>query len=442
MKTSFRPTPLLSRLILALALSAISFLSASQGRAAAKPAANANTALVISVRGSATHTDVAGTESRLKRGMALSQGATITTGPTGFVVLRIADRQNVLRVRSNSVLTIETLSVREVAGESVINTKMKLTKGSLLGNVKKLSAASNFEVQTAKGVAGIRGTVFEVLAVGIVRCFRGQVTMVILVAAVQSEITIGEGQQLNLGARPAPNQPPRVIAIPLDAQTGAQLEINALRRIVGEQVEGAPHDLPEKFRRLIKEALKENPNADNGNVNATELKKVIQRIVATVNNNADTADLNNLRLIEQVVAEAVRAAIQDASRSPAAATTAGAAAASYLDSVIVVNGVGSNGGTVIRPILDPTTAGRNALDAARLAASVYDGLIGGEASPQQAFAGALAACAYLAGNPGDAAGARNHAQTVAANVPAGDSIPVDNVNQFFVEKIISPNGED
>ncbi|MFT5030889.1 MAG: hypothetical protein ACI9VS_003351, partial [Candidatus Binatia bacterium] len=100
MKTSFRPTPLLSRLILALALSAISFLSASQARAAAKPAANANTALVISVRGSATHTDVAGTESRLKRGMALPQGATITTGPTGFVVLRIADRQNVLRVRS------------------------------------------------------------------------------------------------------------------------------------------------------------------------------------------------------------------------------------------------------------------------------------------------------------------------------------------------------
>lgn len=442
METPTRPHRILPRLSLALALSVASLLSATHASAAAKPAVNDDRAVVISVRGAATYTDATGAERRLKRGMRLPQGTTLATGRASFVVLRIADRQNVLRMRSDSVLTIDALSVRDVGGESVINARLKLEKGSLLGNVKKLSATSNFEVQTAKGVAGIRGTVFEILAVGIVRCYRGQVTMVVIVAAVRSEFTIGEGQQLDPGQRPEPNQPPRVVAIPLDANAAARLEINALRRIVGERVEGDPHNLPKEFQRLIQEALKENQNADKGNVNATVRKQIIQRIVQQVNNNANTANLNNLRLIEQVVAEAVRSAIQDANRSQAGATSAGAAAASYLDSVIIATGVGSAGGAPLRPILTPATASQIALDAARLAAALYDGLISRDSSPQQAFAGALAACSYLAENPGDTFGARVHAETVAANFPAGDSLPVNNVNRFFVEKIISPTEDE
>ena len=94
------------------------------------------------------------------------------------------------------------------------------------------------------------------------------------------------------------------------------------------------------------------------------------------------------------------------------------------------------------PILTRSNAQQNALEAARLAASLYDGLTSRDLSPQQAFAGALAACSYLAENPGDTTGARGHAETVAANFPIGGSIPVNNVNRFFVEKIISPTGED
>lgn len=443
MKTPTRPPRLLSRLILALTLFVVSLLSANHANAAARPAANNDNAVVISVSGAATYTDSAGAESRIRRGMTLPPGTTVTTSRNGFVTLRIADRQNVIRLRSDSVLTIDELSVRDIEGESVINAKMKLKKGSLLGNVKKLSAASHFEVQTAKGVAGIRGTVFEILAVGIVRCFRGQVTMIVVVAAVRSEITIGEGQQLDPGQRPEPNQPPRVIAIPLDADAAARLEINALRRIVGDRVEGDPHDLPREFRRLINEALKENQNADKGNVNATVRRQIIQRIVELVNKNAAAANanLNNLGFIEQVVAEAVRAAIQDADRSQAAATSAGAAAASYLNAVFILSDNATQSLNGI-PILTRSNAQQNALEAARLAASLYDGLTSRDLSPQQAFAGALAACSYLAENPGDTTGARGHAETVAANFPIGGSIPVNNVNRFFVEKIISPTGED
>jgi hypothetical protein len=41
-------------------------------------------------------------------------------------------------------------------------TRLKLDRGDLVGNVKKLSSNSSFEVQTRLGVAGVRGTVFRV----------------------------------------------------------------------------------------------------------------------------------------------------------------------------------------------------------------------------------------------------------------------------------------
>jgi len=81
--------------------------------------------------------------------------------------------QDVLRVWEDSVLAIDKLATTETGADKVTDTQLDLRGGRMFFSVKKLSAASRFEIKIPNGVAGIRGTIGMVSAEGILAILSG-----------------------------------------------------------------------------------------------------------------------------------------------------------------------------------------------------------------------------------------------------------------------------
>jgi hypothetical protein len=161
--------------------------------AAAAPGPQNVKAKVVDVKGQAN----------VKVGDELGAGSVVTTGPGSTVILDLGVGGRV-SVREDSTLSIDKLTVQ---GGEVGETKMEVRKGSIMGDVKKLGAASKYEVATAKGVAGIRGTRYHIFAIGIFRCAEGQLVVRILniTTGQQQNFTVAPGQGLdNTTGVPAP----------------------------------------------------------------------------------------------------------------------------------------------------------------------------------------------------------------------------------------------
>jgi hypothetical protein len=86
-------------------------------------------------------------------------------------------QQNVIRLRENTVLALDKLFSTGTGSDSVTETQLDLRAGRVFGNVKKLSGASKYEVKLPNGVAGIRGTLFDLSANGILTVFFGSVAI-------------------------------------------------------------------------------------------------------------------------------------------------------------------------------------------------------------------------------------------------------------------------
>lgn len=85
--------------------------------------------------------------------------------------------QNTVRLWGDGALGIDKLTVLQTGAERVTDTQLDLKRGRLTGNVKKLSAASKYEIKLPNGVAGVRGTVFDIQAVGIVKVYIGSMVV-------------------------------------------------------------------------------------------------------------------------------------------------------------------------------------------------------------------------------------------------------------------------
>lgn len=118
---------------------------------------------VIKVIGKATVTKASGGSGQtITQGMVLGTGDTINTGAGSTVDLNLGLNGDFLRVDPDSSLTISNLDIANVA-ERTVNTQLNVNRGGITGNVvNKLSLASKYEVKSASGVAGIRGTVYSV----------------------------------------------------------------------------------------------------------------------------------------------------------------------------------------------------------------------------------------------------------------------------------------
>jgi hypothetical protein len=86
-------------------------------------------------------------------------------------------KPNIIRIFPSSVLAIDKLISERTGTDEVDETQLDLRAGQILGNVKKLSATSRYEVKIPNGVAGIRGTVYVVSSSGAVVVLSGSVVV-------------------------------------------------------------------------------------------------------------------------------------------------------------------------------------------------------------------------------------------------------------------------
>jgi hypothetical protein len=160
------------------------------------------TAKVTKVSGSAQYSTDGQMWQALSKGMTLSAGSIVRTAPGSSVDLFLGGRQvsarveearvpatsslvyfpeaggeqaNMVKVLESSVLSIDTLMQTGTGMSTVSETGLDLRKGSIFFSVKKLTAASKFEIKCPKGIAGVRGTMGWMNDAGVIRMFRGTV---------------------------------------------------------------------------------------------------------------------------------------------------------------------------------------------------------------------------------------------------------------------------
>lgn len=228
-----RPVGAISR-IMGFAVAVAAFVGATHVQAAPE----LNDAIVRGVRGSANYsTDRGSNWKDLKVGTKLKQSSVIRTAPGASVDLFLGDNGPVVRVTENTTMGIDRLTVDRTGVEKIIETQLDLRSGRILGNVKHLAAASKYEVKTPQGVAGIRGTRYDISADGTVKIVDGNAVVVYVVGGRTSTANVNGGQT----SRPPTTVggEPTIVAIPPAEVTSLNNEINSIGRGgPGQPVEG------------------------------------------------------------------------------------------------------------------------------------------------------------------------------------------------------------
>ncbi len=171
-----------------VALAMVSTLAAQTDQASAK---------VVRLKGSARYKIGSNTWQPLKRGDVFKAGALIETGGDGsYVDLVLGEggpppvlhpasaemltyhptaEQNMVRIWENSRLGLDKLTCTETGADVVTETQLDLQAGHIFGSVRKLSAASRYEVKIPNAVASIRGTLYDIYVEGVVKVVVGSV---------------------------------------------------------------------------------------------------------------------------------------------------------------------------------------------------------------------------------------------------------------------------
>ncbi len=215
-------TASLPRIVASLLLLGAAFVSSVQ-------AADGN-AQVRGVTGRAFYSKDGAQFKPLRVGTKLPAGSVVRTEANSKVDMLIDTDKSVVRVQESSQLGIDTLKVDDAGIEPVVENDLNLPAGEILGNVKKIAAASKYQVKTPNGVAAIRGTEYRVNA-------NGQVTVVSGRVAVTITRTVGN-QQVSLTVMVEAGQtftPP-----PQTAEGTAQLQRLAASGNGSELISSAP----------------------------------------------------------------------------------------------------------------------------------------------------------------------------------------------------------
>jgi hypothetical protein len=116
--------------------------------------------------------------------------------PSGGQSYQPSASQNMVRVFQNSILGIDKLASTETGAGPETETQLDLRKGNIMGNVKKLSEGSKYEVKLPNGVAGVKGATYYLSADGVVRVLEGSVVIAYVGAdgTVATQV-VGAGQQ-------------------------------------------------------------------------------------------------------------------------------------------------------------------------------------------------------------------------------------------------------
>jgi hypothetical protein len=144
----------------------------------------------------------------LKVGTVLYSGTTIKTAPASSVDLFLGNSAGVVRVTESTTLAMDKLTLTDTGADIVTETQLDLREGTILGNVNKLSLASRYEIRTPNGVAGIRGTRYQISASSFIILLEGTMVYVHVQNNVpQAHVLRGPPAVMfapNEGVRPAP----------------------------------------------------------------------------------------------------------------------------------------------------------------------------------------------------------------------------------------------
>lgn len=128
--------------------------------------------LAAKVEGEVLKIAADGTTAPLSNGAKIAETDTITTGKNSSVVLVFMNGSSV-KLGADSRLAIdefkmdplgEDLEVSKLQAEPTVSqTKLNLSYGEMVGDVKKLNTSSNYSIKTPVGAAGIRGTIYRIV---------------------------------------------------------------------------------------------------------------------------------------------------------------------------------------------------------------------------------------------------------------------------------------
>ena len=185
-------------------------------------------AVVRSITGSAQY-DGGGVWLPLKTGQTLNQGATVRTANDSKVDLFLDENGPMVRLMENTTVGLDKLTFEDTGVDVVVETQLDLKSGRIIGIVRKLAATSKYEIKTASGVAGVRGTEYDCLATTETRVPSGSM-VVVLVKPDGTVVT----QVVNSGEKFVPSSG-TVEPIPADELAQIVAELNLMR---GEPVIG------------------------------------------------------------------------------------------------------------------------------------------------------------------------------------------------------------
>jgi len=199
---------------IAVAIGAAAFLNAN-----VEAAPLHNSGIIRSIRGSAeVSADKGKTWKKAQVGYRLGANSAIKTGEGTTVDIFLGENGPVVRVRDNTTMGIDKLDLDNTGVEKVIETQLDLKNGQILGSVKKMAAASKYEVKTPVGVAGIRGTEYSINSAGQLHVVSGTVVIVYVVNGI-----VMPPAQVNAGTTANPPAPGGTTAV-LTAMTAATLQ--------------------------------------------------------------------------------------------------------------------------------------------------------------------------------------------------------------------------
>jgi hypothetical protein len=120
------------------------------------------------------------TASNSRLDLALGSGApgvAQSGAPSTMLSYRPSSEQNMIRIWENTLLSVDKMTETHTGADVVTETQLDLKAGRITGTVKKMSAASKYEVKIPNGVAGIRGTVYDISADGVIKILSGSGVM-------------------------------------------------------------------------------------------------------------------------------------------------------------------------------------------------------------------------------------------------------------------------
>lgn len=169
-----------------------------------------------SVSGTASLAQAGGEWMPLKSGQTLEPGATVRTGVDGAVDLYLAENGPDVHLFDSTTLALDRLNVERTGTDTVVETSLNLTSGTIRGYVRKLAAASKYEVKTPNAVFGVRPgteTRYQISANGKGSVIEGALVVVYINPSTQQMSThnVGTGETFEPPINPgAPGATPRV----------------------------------------------------------------------------------------------------------------------------------------------------------------------------------------------------------------------------------------